>query len=928
MSQLHTSKRNVCTKWNSANDSDKENTPTQQSIFSLRKSKVSYEPRRRGRPPNYTKRTIIPVSFNLENVEHSNAGSTNISQNTSVNAQPTQGRRRSKYNNINLEPLSIQSNSTQTNLSNYKDNGDPTFVCNVWNAKLWRSEALRGNRGLKKQVYSLCCYNSKVEIPLLEQPPPLLLNLYKGNCEKSQNFIENIRRYNMMFSFTSIGGKVDHKINSGRGPYVYRMCGQNYHLAGSVLPDEGDEPTFCSHFISSTSKNVSTPFSLEFQMIRIRLIGRRDKDGRTYNLPTTDEVAAIIVGDIDGRADKRDIILETKLKQLQRISEYHPSYLALQYPLLFPYAKDGYMLDTYHRGIESQDVSGHSQNARLSYLRKNQKILRVTDLNNLYDADEASQDGVSEMRCRIILSSSFTGGARYMHQNYLDAMAIVRAYGYPDLFITFTCNPKWLEIVRFVESEDLKRKTDHKLPNPSDIDRVITAEIPNKDGDPELYELVSDFMIHGPCGPDHPGCPCMQIGKCSKHFPKDFALEKRVDGDAYPIYRRRDDGNYIMKGDKKLDCRNVVPYNKTLLKQYRAHINVEWCNQLGAIKYLFKYINKGPDRITMAVERSCDSNIACEASWRLFNYEILYRTPIVYRLQFHRPNHQPIYFDGDEDIEDVLTKPSVGTSMFLEWMECNKHDANSRPLTYVEFPRYYVWKDDIRKWTKRIGQRTVGRINFVPPKSDRVWTATKDLLSDDLKHECPPHLKLNDTNQLREVLYNLSLVKIEKMLNSSDSELAALLNKAKLIIWDEAPLMHIHCFEAFDCKMRDIIRSPNKDPPFGGKVVVFGGDFHQILPVIQKGTRAEIVDASIHSSHLWKHCKVLRLTKNMRLISGSDDNHRKELSEFADWILKIGEGKINEPNDGEADVTFPRDVLLTPDSNHVEAKLNKVCHSY
>ncbi|CAH9148733.1 unnamed protein product, partial [Cuscuta epithymum] len=57
---------------------------------------------------------------------------------------------------------------------------------------------------------------------------------------------------------------------------------------------------------------------------------------------------------------------------------------------------------------------------------------------------------------RIVLPSSFTGGARYMIQNYQDAMAICRWIGYPNLFITFTCNPKWPEIVRFVEQRNLK----------------------------------------------------------------------------------------------------------------------------------------------------------------------------------------------------------------------------------------------------------------------------------------------------------------------------------------------------------------------------------------------------------------------------------------------------------------------------------------
>ena len=75
---------------------------------------------------------------------------------------------------------------------------------------------------------------------------------------------------------------------------------------------------------------------------KIRLIGTRERDGREYNLPTADEVAALIVGDFDTSTNKRDIILHMHEGGVRRISELHPSYLALQYPLLFPYAEDGY----------------------------------------------------------------------------------------------------------------------------------------------------------------------------------------------------------------------------------------------------------------------------------------------------------------------------------------------------------------------------------------------------------------------------------------------------------------------------------------------------------------------------------------------------------------------------------------------------------
>ncbi|XP_057723372.1 uncharacterized protein LOC130939271 [Arachis stenosperma] len=90
------------------------------------------------------------------------------------------------------------------------------------------------------------------------------------------------------------------------------------------------------------------------------------------------------------------------------------------------------------------------------------------------------------------------------------------------------------------------------------------------------------------------------------------------------------------------------------------------------------------------------------------------------------------------------------------------------------------------------------------------------------------------------------------------SPLAKLICKAKLIIWDEAPMLNKICYEALDKSLKDILRSSssyNEDLPFGGKVVVLGGDFRQILPVIPMGSRQDIVQATINSSYLWSSCK-------------------------------------------------------------------------
>lgn len=285
---------------------------------------------------------------------------------------------------------------------------------------------------------------------------------------------------------------------------------------------------------------------------------------------------------------------------------------------------------------------------------------------------------------------------------------------------------------------------EYKLPNPEDMDRMISAEIPFKDDDPELYQLVSEFMMHGPCGKDNPSCSCTVKNKCTKNFPKEFNERTRVDTSGYPVYRRRDTGLYVEKSGVKLDNRYVVLYNHTLLRRYQSHMNMEWCNQIGSIKYLFKYINKGPDRITVALcssnNRHSEANTnvnesedevkqyfdcryvsACEASWRLFGYDIRFQTPHVERLSFHLEGEQPLVFDPASNVQDILSKPSVGTTQFTEWMECNKLYPAARKLTYVEFPQYFVWNQKSRKWTLRQRGKALGRINYVPLKAGEVY---------------------------------------------------------------------------------------------------------------------------------------------------------------------------------------------------------------
>ncbi|KAL7604804.1 hypothetical protein Lser_V15G17766 [Lactuca serriola] len=251
--------------------------------------------------------------------------------------------------------------------------------------------------------------------------------------------------------------------------------------------------------------------------------------------------------------------------------------------------------------------------------------------------------------------------------------------------------------------------SDYKLPTVEFIDTIISAEIPNIHEDPELYSLVNEFMIHGPCGAENINYPCMVDKKCAKNFPKQFCNHTSVHQTCFSVYRRRNNGHFVEKSGVKLDNRNVVPYNKYLLKRYQANINVEWCNQGSFIKYLFKYINKGPDRATVRIVRSNNESDTNDLVDEIDEY------PSVVRLPFHIPGQQQIIYGEDDDIDDVLDKPSVASSMFTTWMECNAVNADARKLTYVEFLTKFVWHRGDRIWKPRKVGKYIGRIHSVSP---------------------------------------------------------------------------------------------------------------------------------------------------------------------------------------------------------------------
>ena len=134
----------------------------------------------------------------------------------------------------------------------------------------------------------------------------------------------------------------------------------------------------------------------------------------------------------------------------------------------------------------------------------------------------------------------------------------------------------------------------------------------------------------------------------------------------------------------------------------------------------------------------------------------------------------------------------------------------------------------------------------------------------------------------------------------AQSHLAKVIKESKLIIWDEIFSVHRHNIEAVERTLRDLM---NTEEPWGGKVVILGGDPRQTPPIVKKGGRPQIVRACVQSSPLFSKMKQYKLSQNMRT--------DKEEVDFASYLLKIGEGRedINE-DIGPHSVKIPKDYLV------------------
>lgn len=175
-----------------------------------------------------------------------------------------------------------------------------------------------------------------------------------------------------------------------------------------------------------------------------------------------------------------------------------------------------------------------------------------------------------------------------------------------------------------------------------------------------------------------------------------------------------------------------MPYNPYLTLKYNAHINVEICTSLAAIKYICKYIFKGYDCACIAVTSdsgqmlrydeitnylSCRYVSPPEAIWRLRESKMHDRSHTVMRLPVHLPGMQVVRFEDGNEEEALLAAQSKLTKLEY-FFELNKSDQNARGLLYTKLPESYVYATNKWKRRQRGANKVVTRMYSVSPKDE------------------------------------------------------------------------------------------------------------------------------------------------------------------------------------------------------------------
>ncbi|XP_075658963.1 uncharacterized protein LOC142628812 [Castanea sativa] len=766
-----------------------------------------------------------------------------------------------------------------------------------------------------------------------------------------------------MFAMTSMGGKVDNRVNDGRGPYIFRLNGQTHHRIGTLLPNNGEDPQFAQLYFCDTENGVqhkmnafsSSPVNKDLDPSIIDALIQMFNEsnnlvkifhGREYNLPTCFEIVAIIVGDIGVDNAYRDIVVELK-GGLHRINELHPSYMALQYPLLFPYGEDGFRLGILCRNINEIrsdtndfqfDVDAYTriEAIRLMWVKNNQEKLRIelyTGLKGAVMRGDTTPASVGKDLFYLQVSQEV--------QAHINVEWCNRSRSIKYLFKYITKGP---DRATLILEENLHFDASTGMQNMTDTDEVKGYLNCRYVSAIEACWRIFEFEIHY-------RQPAVQ--RLSFHIenqqPVIFKDSEYLDDVIDRQEIRKSKFTEWMKANELYEEARELTYSKFPTKWVWHKRDKEWRLRksrrcIGRIYYahpasgerfylrMLLNVVKGARSFkelrTINNVVYSDFKSACYAlglldddkEWHeALNHashwasgkqlHILYRQRAVLRYDNLNLDHFQLQNYALSDIEQIMIRNGRSLREFetipypntMLLRQCNNrilqeeldYDRDSLAVEHIElFNGLNIYQRNIYDVVIDSVLRNKGDFLFVYGHGGSGKTYLWKTIICRLRSEgkiviavasfgiatllLPGGRTAHSRFQIPIIVTDSSTCGIKQ-----GSQIAELMTKVSLIIWDEAPMAHRNCFEAVDHSLRDILRftdNDSADKPFGGKTVVLGGDFRQILPVVAKGRREQIVEASINKSSLWNNCRVFVLTKNMRLAQNPGDIAAREFA--------------------------------------------------
>eukprot|EP00794_Sanderia_malayensis_P011547 gene11547-biopygen9217 len=715
-----------------------------------------------------------------------------------------------------------------------------------------------------RRKYTKCCMEGKIALPPIQPPSPSILGLFELITDNSWHFLANLRQYNSMMAFASWQAQL--RTHAGRGVPVITIHGKAYHMAGVPEQNENRTAQYADLYIMDTCQamrqRVDNNQNLKENIIQLlqnelmavnpvcaalsgngRYFGRAERPSSSKQQTNTDFQ--------DGSHRQAKSISE---EILRKRANSRPN----DFPLPFFYGERGYNVDIPRQ--VTQD--GHQDKDR-------NRRTRVS-LNEFYAYRIQVRNAFSALNSASLLFQQYLVGAytkiegntlnwilRNQQQlrvdSYQGLMDHLNRRANTEMQMANALNPN-----QPVEIQEDKPRTAEQ------IDNLILAEIPNKQQHPRYRKLVKTHMMHGPCGHLNPRLSNCETAEPNEHDNNQIERQQLAIGlledDAEHRRCMAEAALFNMPSQSRELFATLLMFQppsdlRALFNEFVDVMSEDFVRQKQVTDATVTFTDRHMYQCLLDIDNALHAH-----GHSINNYPDLPHLPT----NFFIPT-------PDADQIDIITEQQQGLEM-LTSLNPEQLEIHTKVIEAVQNQseqNCYFLDGPAGTGKTFLYNTLVHSLQFMGNKVQcMVWSgiAATLLINGRTSHstfQIPIPLLPNSTCNI-------------KMIQSARAQM---LRNTTLFIWDEASMIPGNALRAVDTLLRDITEVKR---PFGGKFMLLGGDFRQVVPVIIRAGREQIVAESLKSMQirdLWGIFEQHHLHRNMRAIQDAT------YQEFSEWLL-------------------------------------------